>query len=571
MDLFGFTGVMGGRSGYICDAFKTSIIYNGIDKYYSHMLEKFDQDKICADTDDFIIIIDGVILNKHELMSSTQADDWVSTVIKLYFAHGEAFFQVFAGSFAGILYDKKNKKHVIFSDHIGTKYLYYTFVNGILCCSSLIKNVYDFLKQEKINYAISEENAYLLLTYGYMLEDKTLCNKIFKIRPGCYLVFQDGKIKEKKFFLLDNSPRDNVTEDEWVEEMDSVFRKAVRLQFVKDREYGYHHFVGLSGGLDSRMTCWVAHELGFTNQLNYTFSQSNYYDEIIAKKIASDLKHEWIFKILDHGEWLLDIDSIIKITGGNYLYLGSAHSNSLYKYINFDSLGMIHSGQIGDVVFGTFYKGNDPKKKFELGEYAYSTRLLTKIRDIHLSDNFKNEEIANFYYRGFSGANSAQIASMRYSETFSPFFHIDVLKVAMSIPLRYRQNHKIYKRWITQKYPGAAMYKWEGMHAKITVPSVNIKGHPVAISQIIPKMFNKILSSYGVDTGKTSMNPLMFYFRNNEKLKSMLLKYFDETIEYVDNINLKNDLIGIKKVCEPREFLQAITLLSAIKNFYVLI
>ena len=174
----------------------------------------------------------------------------------------------------------------------------------------MIRYVYDYFKINHIAYSLSIESAYLLLTYGYMLDNRTLCNKIFKITPGCYLVIEDDKIEEKRYCLLSNEPDYSLSERDAIELYDSEFRRAVKLQFEKDREYNYKHLVALSGGLDSRMTTWVAHELGYTEQLNFTFSQSDYWDEVVPKQIARDIKHEWIFKALDNGLWLYDIDEI---------------------------------------------------------------------------------------------------------------------------------------------------------------------------------------------------------------------------------------------------------------------
>ena len=104
------------------------------------------------------------------------------------------------------------------------------------------------------------------------------------------------------------------------------------------------------------MTVWVAHQMGYAEQLNTTFSQSNYLDESIAKQIATDLKHEWLFKALDHGNFLKNIDDIAKITGGGGGYGGLAHGKSMYDLMNFDSFGIVHTGQIGDAIIGTFYE-----------------------------------------------------------------------------------------------------------------------------------------------------------------------------------------------------------------------
>jgi asparagine synthase (glutamine-hydrolysing) len=103
-----------------------------------------------------------------------------------------------------------------------------------------------------------------------------------------------------------------------------------------------------------------------------TFSQSNYYDETIPKKIASDLKHEWIFKSLDNGNFLYDLDTINLLTGGNVLFSSAAHSYSLYKYINFENFGLLHTGQLGDVIISSFFSSSDYTGKANIGDGAYS-------------------------------------------------------------------------------------------------------------------------------------------------------------------------------------------------------
>lgn len=74
------------------------------------------------------------------------------------------------------------------------------------------------------------------------------------------------------------------------------FKNAIKRAFEKDLEYGYKHLVALSGGLDSRMTAWVAHTMGYTNMLNYTFSQTDYLDEKVPKQITDKLKQSGCLK-----------------------------------------------------------------------------------------------------------------------------------------------------------------------------------------------------------------------------------------------------------------------------------
>ena len=194
------------------------------------------------------------------------------------------------------------------------------------------------MRNNNIKYTFDKIGAYFLLTYGYMLEDYTLFKEIKKLNAGKYIKIKNDNFEIHTYFEVDNTPDNTLTEEEIIENVDKLFRNAVKLEFEKDKEYGYKHVASLSGGLDSRMTTWVAHELGYWEQLNVTFSQTDYLDETIAKSIARDLKHEWLFKALDNGNYLKNIDEMIEINFGICLYSGNAHVNNFMNTFNFKKL-----------------------------------------------------------------------------------------------------------------------------------------------------------------------------------------------------------------------------------------
>ena len=344
---------------------------------------KFENDNLFLETTEYIIVLKGVILNKKALLEPSL--NWEESITALYLKEGNAFFKKFRGSFCGAFYVKKENKWVVFTDHIGSRALYYYKKGNAFFISSVISEIYAFLKDNNLSYSLNIQSAYNLLSYGYMLGDDTLCDDIHKIMPGDYLCIRDGSIEMINYYKLPKSKLEgNVDEDQIIEMLDIKFREAIRLQFEKDREYSYKHLVTLSGGLDSRMTSWVAHQMGYVDQLNLTFSQNDYLDETIAKKIAAYLRHEWIFKALDNGTFLKDIDEISTISGGNALYYGLAHSNSIFKYLNYDTLGISHSGQLGDVIIGSFITRLNKDDLKILGG-KYSTTLDKRAPQVHLS------------------------------------------------------------------------------------------------------------------------------------------------------------------------------------------
>ncbi len=566
MNKFGFSCLLGEIQGYdfsMADRFD-AVVRHPKALCYKHMVSQFKADKIFVETTDFILILDGIILNKKDLQRHSQ--NWEETILQLYHERGELFFEVLRGSFAGLLYDKQLDKYIIFSDQIGSKYIYYSQHEHLLCCSSMICHIYHFLQKNHLAYGLSIESAYLLLSYGYMLENHTLCDKIKKLTPGCYMVFQHGCLEEKRYCLLDNEPDYSLKEADAIDLVNQEFRKAIAMQFDKDVEYGYKHWVALSAGLDSRMTTWVAHDMGYVRQVNFTFSQSDYWDEIVPKQIARELRHEWIFKMLDHGWWLQDIEEITKLTGGNVLYYGLAHGNSLFKYIRFDELGMVHSGQLGDVVLGSFFLKNEDKLKFQWGDGAYSTTYLEHVRSLTLSE-YKNQEIANFYHRGFNGANNGLLTTMQYTETFSPFMNWELMNQVLKIPLKYRYGHELYKKWILTQYPGAANYVWEKMGATIKSPVFKIKDHYFSMNQLLHKIIEKIFHGEKGYMSVKHMNPIGYYWHTNNELQ----QYFHEIWEVEEQIpdpGLRGILQQIQAKGSVLEKIQAISLLKAIELFF---
>lgn len=543
---------------------KGDILYSSY-TCFNHLIDKFQSDKLFAETDDYIIILDGVILNLHELLDSGPHADWLSFLIESYEKYGNEFFTCFRGSFAGALYDKNTDKWVIYGDHLGTKFIYYSCLEGFFCCSSMMGQMYTLLQKNGIKYSLDNDAAKMLLTNGFMLEDFTLCKEVRKVRPGCYIVYQNNVVEEIQYYELSNAPNNTITEETAIERIDELFRKAVDRQFKKDYEYGYQHVCALSSGLDCRMTSFVAHSLGYTKQTNITFSQTDFYDDYVSKKMATDLGHDWIFKSLDYGNWLLDVDEVNLVTGGNVLYYGTAHGNSLFKRLNFQQWGILHSGQLGDVVLASQYSNYN--EKFLITDGAYSTSGTTSLQKLVLRE-YANKELGMWYSRYLNGANNGQQNEYNFTETVSPFLDLDFLEYALSIPLRLRHNHYIYKKWILSKYPEAANYVWTGMHDKISAPTLNFKGQTYSIKVFVIKILKRIFKiKSGYWNSKFNMNPVGLYLELNDDVRDTFIDYYKyrslvrdtQVLSMIDHIIAKGT--SIEKV-------QLHTLMSALKIYF---
>lgn len=566
MRQFGFTSILGNnhpRVSYFSISYKEMIENTGL-KAFSHLIPQLKEDKLFYDDKDYTLVLDGVVLNRQSIMRPGYT--WPQTVIELYQQKGDLFFDNWRGSYGGFIYDKKRTRYVLFSDQVGSKFIFYSFLGENLLISTMIADIYSLRKENGYVNSLCETGAYMMLTYGFMLEDYTLCQDIKKIKPGYYAVFENGFLKSQRYCMLDNTTDNTITEQDAIEIFDYEFRRAIHLEFKHDLECGVtHHLVSLSAGLDSRMVSWVAHVLGYTNQLNITFSQSGYWDATIPLRIARDLKHEWLYKALDDGLWLYDIDGVLDVTGGNVTYSLQAHVNSLMKYINTEHFGALHSGNKGDVSFVSNTNNKKLSDKYSFGNGAFSRKYLHML-DSSILEDYPNDEIANFYHRGFSGVNNGSLIEMPFVENVSPFMDWDLMNKTLSVPLHIRQNYNVYKKWILNKYKEAADYEWEKMGAKITTPTFRLMGRDRTARQWFEIALSRIGSPVrGLDS-KNNMNPIGYYLNRDASLQSL----FNEMLSFsslIKNQELKKTLEDLAQNGTSLEKTQAITLVAAIRKF----
>lgn len=549
------------------------------------VVNKFMNDRLFEETDKYVIVIEGVVLNNHDLMERFKSETWLDCVVQMYEREGESFFKAFRGSFSGLFYDKKNDKWLIYTNHIGDKQVFvYRYDGGYLFASEMGFMV-ESCKQNGLPISVDETGAYMSLTFGFCIEDKTLVKEISKLCAGHYFCLQNGILSDLQYHRFSNAPK-RMTQQETVEGIDNYFRQAVRRAFEKDREYGYSHIACLSGGLDSRMTVWVAHEMGYTDQLNITYSQSGYLDFSIAQQIAIDLHHDWLFKPLDGGDCIKDIETISSITYGATNFFGLAHGRSMERLINYDPYGLIHTGQLGDVVIGSYLKKMEYGQQPKITDGAYSQELSERMADYELKYDYEDSELFMMYNRGFCGISQGLLTFQENSESYSPFTDVDFMEFAFSIPLELRFNHKVYFDWILDKYPLAGKYVWENSGNKIQrfqnhkLRTMRVLGYEVPHFRETHE-FRKYLKGFmlrrlglrkkGQKTptitlkSKFSMNPVDYWYQTNPSFRGFMEDYWQENSQLLLQGQLGDDIKHLFRDCVVYDKLQALSVLSAIK------
>lgn len=547
------------------------------------VVPKFTNDRIFASNEGYLAIVEGIVLNNHELADRYSASSWFDCVIKMYQTEGETFFNAFRGSFSGALFDKAQEKWIIYTGHTGEKQVFYTHIPDGYLFGSEMRFMVETLKLNKLPVSVDETGAYMSLTHGFCIEDRTLVSDVHKLTAGHYLRLTSSGLEVIQYHRFTDKPDETMTEEQAIEGIDKLFRQAIRRAFEKDKEYGYRHLACLSGGLDSRMTVWVAHEMGYTDQSNIDFSQSGYLDFTVSQQIAIDLHHDFFFSPLDGGDFIPRYKFSPEITYGSGFLMG--HGYSLEKLIDYSQFGIFHTGQIGDSIIGTFFKQNAYSTEVKLGQGAYSHVLLDRLDGYQFVDNYENEEIFCLYTRAFTGANQGLLTFQENTESYSPFTDVDFLEFCYSIPVSLRFKHKIYFDWILTKYPKAANYVWEKTGKTIehiqnvTPKKMNILGYQVPhfTSPEFPAYLKGfILRRLGLrkkgDTNSTvvldkldNMNPIDYWYATNPAIKEFIDRFWAENEHYIPNTQLRDDMKLLYEDNALTNKLQCLSVLSAIK------
>ncbi len=485
---------------------------------------KFHKDKIFTETGDYILGIDGVLLNLQQLYNAYARKGLSDLILYLYRKEKEVFPKHFKGVFSGFIYEKKTEKLLFFNDKTATKQVFYSQVGAKLLIAPNLTSIAKARESCKAENALHIRAVYAMFTFSGMIDDQTLINDVHKLGAGACILFENGKSHVAKYYDYNQIPISIHDKAKAIRLFNDAFVEAVRLEYLKDETYGYTQIATLSGGLDSRMNLLVATDLGFKPE-TFCFSQSGYADDTISRKIADDLGLKHHFVPLDGGDFLKSISEMLTINSGLHFYHGSAHYHYALKQAYKKSFGLMHTGQIGDGLLG----GLITKNKAFLSK-ANSRVFLPKLNlsEAYLQ-SFRDEEVYKIYQRVFNLTNFGSfVVEQHQTYLVSPFYDDDVMRVALSIEPKLKINQNIYIDWILEYHPKATQYVWERTGFK---PDKKWK---TALSRYTNKLKKEYYKSVGKQQ-KLSMNPYEFWLASNKSVADYIDRFFQDRIDLISH------------------------------------
>lgn len=477
--------------------------------------KKFLNDKIFEQTSDSVFVIEGCVLNKNKLMFQNGCTTWLDTLERMR-TQKEDWFCDFRGTFSGGYYNIQEDEWTFYTNHLGDHPVFYWKQDDKFVVSSDLNWLVAALKSQSIVYTLNVNAVKSLMSYGWVEGDGTIIAEVCKLLPGNSMKIKKGIITSiHQYHRFVNTKFTDQGEDEIIEEVDAKFRQAIALEYDKDKEYGYKHLACLSGGLDSRMNVWVAKHMGYTPVTTLTFGQSEGQDIQISNQIAARLHTPHLIKTLDDANFLKNIPRAVRMTYGLVEVSGAIHGSSMHDLINYDEVGMIHTGLIGDAILGSRWRC-----------HTKVSSLVGKNGNVDLipyDRTWENEELYFYYEHVFHATLGVQCNLYERAQYASPFTDIDFWEYCLTIPLRYRYNHYIYKKWILKKYPEAAAFDWEEIGAKITDSDSVIR-----FKQHITKYVRKVK---GISEHNCGMNPFDYWYETIPEVREELDAMFEDIVE----------------------------------------
>jgi asparagine synthase (glutamine-hydrolysing) len=450
----------------------------------------------------YTITYNGEVYNFQELKAELQAlghrfqsrtDSEV--VLAAYAEWGIDALTRFNGMFAFAIWDAHERELLLARDRYGIKPLYYARQDGTLWFGSEIKAM---LAVPSLRPGIDFDGLVEYFTFQNFFTDRTLFRDIRLLPAGTYMhmsVDRPHPCRPVRYwdysFVEPESPR---AEEEYLEELDRLFRLAVKRQLVSDVDLGAY----LSGGMDSgAVTALAAQELPYIKSFTCGFDLSSAsgielsYDERQAAEHMS-----YLFKT-EHYEMVLKAGDMERVLPRLTWHLeeprvGQCYPNFYVAQLAGKFVKVVLSGAGGDELFGgypwRYYRAvvNHDFDHYIDKYYSYWQRLLPNglmakvfapiwrdVSDVSTRDIFRNvfhahdreltrpEDYVNhsMYFEAKTFLHGLLVVEDKMSmahglETRVPFLDNDLVDFAMKTPARLKLGNLTDVVQLNENEPG---------------------------------------------------------------------------------------------------------------------
>lgn len=329
-----------------------------------------------SDDEKVIMTFNGEIYNADEYRERLKSIGYffkgnsdTEVILNMYLEYGlDYVVNNLDGMFAICILDFRSRKLILVDDRVGIKPLYYYCKNGFLMFSSEIKS---FLTIDNFKRQIDFEAVQQYLAFRNGL-GTVLLRDIYQLKPGHMLIhdLETKSVYLKKYFDLNKFKRfsnDSYKFD--LSEMEEILKESVKMQMVSDVKVGCQ----LSGGVDSSLVTYIAHNKGGKTDLNDSisviFNEQALSEEKYIDYVSNLLKINSHKRVMNEKEFLDNIPRAIWHTDAIL-----SHPNSLgIMFLSEEArkhVTVLLSGEGADELFGGYYNYVQ-REQLKIGEIPF--------------------------------------------------------------------------------------------------------------------------------------------------------------------------------------------------------
>ncbi|MBE6865211.1 MAG: asparagine synthase (glutamine-hydrolyzing) [Ruminococcus flavefaciens] len=311
----------------------------------------FNEDGSC------VIVFNGEIYNYQSIRQKLTAAGHVfrtntdtEVLIHGYEEYGEKMLNMLRGMFSFVIWDKNKKELFGARDFFGIKPMYYAEMDGTFMFGSEIKSFLSHPAFEKELNTSALENY---LTFQYSPTSATFFKHVYKLQPAHYFRYGHGKLTIKRYWDIHFNSDNSQTIDGWVSKISKTFKDSVEAHKIADVEVGSF----LSSGVDSSYVAAVA---DVDKTFTVGFGSDEKYNEIgWAKKFSYAIGKENNSKVITPEEYW---GSLSKIQYHMDEPLADPSAVALYFVCNIaaEKVKVVLSGEGADEIFGGYNVYSDP-------------------------------------------------------------------------------------------------------------------------------------------------------------------------------------------------------------------
>ena len=304
-----------------------------------------------------IVVFNGEIYNYRELQKelqerghhlATRSDTEV--IVHAYEEYGDDCVKHLSGMFAFALWDSKRRRLLAARDRFGKKPLNYYWDGQRLIFGSEIKSILEAGIPREIDPIALDE----YLVYRYVPAPNTLFMGISKLPAAHVLVYEDGRIRTKRYWELSFTPSCRDDEATAIERTLALLKRAVQARLMSEVPLGAF----LSGGVDSSIVVGLMAQMMSQPVKTFSigFEEDDYSELPYARQVSSHFG-------TDHREFIVRPDLVSVLPQLAWVYDEPFGDDSMLPTYYVSKLAreyvtVVLTGDGGDEIFAgyTYYQ-----------------------------------------------------------------------------------------------------------------------------------------------------------------------------------------------------------------------